>query len=173
MEENKEVVGVLQRLDVIKSLSEELLKKKEEYVLELRARFRDYFVGRMADVEGLSSVGWSRYTPYFNDGDQCVFSVNCDYFYMTLGGQSYTNVQVQTEDYTAREYSIKKGVHDYDELSLLYEDSDFNKKLYHLLDDLSTVLRELGDDLLHMLFGDHVQVSITLDGLVVEEYEHE
>ncbi len=42
----------------------------------IRALFKDLF----AAFPGMTAVEWAQYTPYFNDGDPCIFRLNDPYF---------------------------------------------------------------------------------------------
>jgi len=101
------------------------------------------------------SFSWTQYTPYFNDGDECVFSVH-DYFDVTN-----TNGDLLWEDLDAwgAEYSRKQGK----ELTREQEASEV----------LSTLVGGIDDDTMKALFGDHVRVTVTREGIDIEEYDHD
>lgn len=83
----------------------------------------------------LEEVSWNAYTPYFNDGEPCVFSSN----------------------------------HNYAEFSF-HEDKEENEEVES---EVESFLSKFDDELLRNLFGDHVEIIVTKEGISVEEYEHE
>lgn len=95
----------------------------------------------------LESFGWHQYTPYFNDGDECVFRVCNDY--PDLNGLDENGGD--EEDYEAYSELRKK----------------FGKSV-------SEFLSQFDDDAFESMFGDHVRVTVFRDGKVeVEDYEHD
>lgn len=115
-------------------------EKGKELLKELIA---DVFANpSYADLE---AVRWEQYTPYFNDGDTCYFSVY--------------DVRVKV-----------KGMSDEEEYEDGFVDTYGEAKKYAFLDH---AIHRIGDDILEDAFGDHAQVTITREGITVEEYEHE
>jgi hypothetical protein len=62
----------------------------------------------------LVSFGWRQYTPYFNDGEECTFSANTDYFDFT----------VRNADGGEEEEAQRAGKQ-VDDLLSLFTDDDF------------------------------------------------
>jgi hypothetical protein len=76
-----------------KPLLEEIAKKQASLQEELRQVGRQY-ISQGADelfeqFPKLKSFGWTQYTPYFNDGDECVFGVHNDESTIDINGSSY------------------------------------------------------------------------------------
>lgn len=125
-------------------------------------------------------VGWSQYTPYFNDGDPCVFSANGIWvrtqgdvtpddedFYDT--GESYSLdygsgvlANVKEWNTTTRAYEIKQGLAAW--IYTSYEKAS-------ALDD--AIQSGAFDDVLQEAFGDHAEVTIAKDKIRVEHYSHD
>lgn len=128
----------------------------EEIKSEFTGRARKMFTASLKELfdqnETLGQIVWEQFTPYFNDGDECVFGVYEPSFVLA-------NALEEEEEYIDRyEREIPR-----DELN----------------DDMRAVSRFIQnqDDLMQSLYGDHVTVLVkrTKDGIVieVEEYEHE
>ncbi len=124
----------------------------------------------------LDQFKWNQYTPHWNDGDTCEFSANTDdldinncHYYDTLKDEvehycgtckkEYPmNVKFCPEDGAAvQTKTIKKTIEDWESLRKdvraflgCFEDADFQT-----------------------LFGDHVEVKVTRQGISVEGYDHE
>lgn len=115
----------------------------------------------LTDNPTVEAIRWRQYTPYFNDGDACVFGVHEPTFKFVGDDEG--------GDY-------EDGFHD---LPWSYESdyyADFRKlcpaDLYAKCKSLSGEITGL-EDALQALFGDHVEVTVTKDGVEVEEYEHD
>lgn len=134
----------------------ERIKRAQDEVRDLcKKAFSEGTQAIFADPSVIN-VSWRQYTPYFNDGEECVFGLHG----VTVNGR---------------------------------EPSDYNDKWYDWDDDdgpLGTPLpkppietgREIirfiesfNDDqqTLKMMFGDHVKVTLTRDGVDIEEYQHD
>jgi hypothetical protein len=133
----------------------------------------------LLDTPGIEAVRWEQYTPYFNDGDPCVFGVGevrvkiagheegGDYdngFLTTYDTHTYEYVR---DEYGQIDYSKTKEIPvEFDGIST-EEFKAAVKKFEH----------EIGygrhNVLLAREFGDHAQVTATKDGFNVEYYEHD
>lgn len=213
----------------INSLYKELQEKSKELMKEA---FRDFFEKYEEVVE---CVFWTAYTPYFNDGEACEFSVHdlfirlknddnaCDYEgsiisdadditslknkiadieawekdpiaaarrhqsdYMKRYNRnpfdtsrayrstfSYGNGKTEEElmrewkphygtkaDYQAQLETAERIVKNYPDLK-----KDF--------DDLRSMINGLDENLMEAMFGDHVKVIVSAEGIEVEEYNHD
>lgn len=58
-------------------------KVREEFVKKLEPQFAEVFASFFAENPNVGGVQWTQYTPYFNDGDECIFSVNDMYLFPT------------------------------------------------------------------------------------------
>lgn len=88
---------------------------------------------------------WKQYTPYFNDGDECVFSAGIDYPDLKLHSE---------EDY------IEEG----------WSDKEEHQKLR---DSVVETLQGFDEEDYKLIFGDHVSITVYKDKIEVEEYEHD
>jgi hypothetical protein len=110
----------------------------------------------MTDHPEVAALRWSQYTPYFNDGDPCVFSVG-ELYYKLVGGDEEAGDEEDGFEY----------------LSSYGKPAEFAQQpWYKALEELSSALSGSEDELL-AAFGDHVQVIVTKAGVDVEEYSHD
>lgn len=100
----------------------------------------------------LVAISWTQYTPYFNDGDTCEFGVNDVYF---TNDPEMLNEHVYDWDY---HWGAK--------------DDKYSESTLADLKELGKALCNADQELL-ALFGDHVRVIVTKDGIEVEEYIHD
>lgn len=111
----------------------------------------------------LVSFSWTQYTPYWNDGDTCLFSAGIDEIFLKTTNQ----VPESTED--------DEDHDDEDDIFSSYSIDD--KK--HMTPrekagmDVLKFLKNFDDDSLESMFGDHAKVIVTAKGVKVEEYEHD
>jgi hypothetical protein len=176
------------------------LSKLTERAAELRKEMRD--TGKALLLESLGeffgkhpeakSVVWTQYSPHFNDGDACTFSMN----------EPELNVYV---DKMAEDVRAKAGVvaaedgdeGEDDEERYSYGESspgiralqaicglgyykaektrDCNEAEASLLADWDALRQELNkaEDTMEQLFGDGYLIRCTREGTDVEEYDHD
>lgn len=114
---------------------------------------------------GVTAIKWAQYTPYFNDGDECVFNAY-DVIFTNAAGDDLDEVSTWGE-YEGENESVwceswvdnlrgKEGV-----------DADSCEAFADLIGsaDMREVLLEM--------FGDHVAVTVTREGIDVDDYDHD
>lgn len=132
-------------LNKIKAELDIFAAKKKELVEELRKQWSALFEELFNKSKCIESISWSQYTPYFNDGEECVFRPNTDW------------LDINEEDYYDRD-----SIEGWDES----EEA--------IIKEIKTLLGDIPEDFLKELFGDHVQITIKKSGeIVVTEYDHE
>ncbi len=189
----------------LKTMIENLNKARESYEKQLAAVGKN---AQKAVAEFLAplippghGVRWNQYTPYFNDGESCTFSVNEPYL-VRLGDEDEED-DGEENDIELRGASKLYGTADREES---YETDDHNKELprkpgalYYQreyakktvtytvkgfpkiegwtkakIKELENAWGELPHDLLEQAFGDHVRVIVKHGGeFDVGEYSHD
>lgn len=128
----------------------------------------------IADNPQVSKVWWTQYTPYFNDGDPCVFRMS-DVNFAFVGDDDDDYDEGVTLFGNAIQDGKRGYKHDndpfraYEWLPTLEQCSVETQRA---CEALSKELSGL-EDALKTLFGDHVKVIVTKDGVEVEEYDHD
>lgn len=141
------------------------------------------------DDPGIHSFGWRQYTPYYNDGEQCVFGVGNVWFLTPEDAEDPEDEKLREESYYTWEevhsYAGAKGFAPtcteqfYDEEKLLWSrkvwsNQRYDEARYERCKELSEALWNNEFDVaLLAKFGDHAIVTITKDKITVEFYEHE
>ncbi|MFF9653065.1 hypothetical protein [Streptomyces sp. NPDC014622] len=133
----------------------------------------------LLDDPTITEFGWTQYTPYFNDGDVCEFSV----------GEIWvrTTAEVDTDEIEHDDYDLSLWGHpslgrvnyeyrgewpnrEYVELG--YEGPD--EKRYRRVKELNDAITSGAyENALLAAFGDHALVTVRKAGIEVESYEHE
>jgi len=168
-------------LEKIKSSIAEINKKKEQLTASLRSDFAPMLKPLFEKSKGkITSIGWTQHTPYFNDGDECVFSTHMDLDYgLYLNGEM---IEEQEGLFGSSAYALSKfGTPQYDSWIERYPEDKINEEtkesdlfLYSVLKEFQDVLTSIDDSFYKDLFGDHVKVTVNEDGTVeTESYEHD
>ena len=172
-------------MSVLESIKEKLAviaKQKEEMVEALRKDFAPMFETFFQKSNGLiKSIGWKQYTPYFNDGEECVFSVHSDLDYgISVNGEDLEESDLITIDgYSAKKYILNDG--SYEKWIEKYPNDKIDPvahkeqlDLYKILTEVEEVIKSIPDEFMKDLFGDHVEVTVNADGTIeTEHYEHD
>lgn len=169
-------------LEKIKQQIAEFDEKRKVLLDELKSDFAPMLRPLFEKSNGkISSIGWKQYTPYFNDGDECVFSVDMDLDYgLTFNGESIDENEAITANtyglskYLAKDGSYENWISKYPKDSIdPVKDAD-ELELYSLLLEFHELLTSIPDSFYKDLFGDHCEVTIYSDGSVnVEHYNHD
>lgn len=146
---------------------------------------------------------WTQYTPYFNDGDECVFNVyDINAFTGDPEGEYWEESDKILSTTLLADYSryVEDGTtpnrYPYNDPKALrnwYKNQTAGehltnqfKELGHgdakitelmaaarAADDFIAGLHSLPNDVMQELFGDHVEVTLTRNGAKIEEYSHD
>jgi hypothetical protein len=140
-------------LETIKGLKKKLEAVRQEMKDTGEAAITEGFKEIFEAYPKLEAVRWTQYTPYFNDGEACTFSVN----------GFYVKVEGTAEDAGNYEHGF---VSEYDESVKKMKGS---KQMLEALSEIQEM-----DEMLEMVFGDHQQITVRRDGTVEqEEYSHD
>lgn len=155
--------------DLIKKINEDatqyekLAESNSKLVIEL---LRDF----IRSTPELEAVRWEQYTPHFNDGDPCVFSVN--YLKAKFAPGVLPDDQLgDGEDGFLDEWSYENQLEKVKD-ALTFERYDRIEKVLQSVDKLHGALEILGEPV-KKTFGDGKQVTVTKEGIDVEDYSHD
>jgi len=186
-----------EKLDAINKLKEEYQQKmRNEGEDVVKSMLKEFFENNPL-IEG---VRWHQYTPGFNDGDPCTFSVtepafrfsdvtpnflreNLESYYVENPGYA----EVREEGWNGRTYLNKKQVGstpmtDEEVMGLLEEGGESedgyfevyglknSSPYYESCQELSGLIED-SEDILELIFGDNVTVEVTRDGIETEGYD--
>lgn len=102
------------------------------------------------------AVKWSQYTPYFNDGEPCIFGVN--------------DLRVLID-------GIPKDAGDYEDGWIdIWDMTRLNVGKPEEIDDLKLIFKSVCDgdeDLFYDAFGDHAEIIYNFKKFEINSYEHE
>lgn len=128
----------------------------------------------LLDDEAIVSFGWAQYTPYFNDGEPCVFSANSVWVRTTWDGEVSDGDRYKFE---ITDTHPTLGTRRWDDAHHKFVDAPgehYDEARYERCRAVGAAI-DGGhfDDALIDLFGDHANIAVTREGITVEFYEHD
>lgn len=153
----------------------------------LRRKFQDQAQGLFKEITkeffdnnpGVTGVVWTQYTPYFNDGDICEFSV---------GELTFTNAPAdELSEIRWGEYEGEtEGIWAADNIGYVFEsDREYYQNTKNMIlaaggidaESCKLFASAVGssemEDVMQAMFGDHVKVIATRAGFDVKDYDHD
>lgn len=121
------------------------------------------------DDPAIDALNWKQYTPYFNDGDECVFSA------YGVGVKLHGDLpeDVDLDDFDSEDGFIETYELKYSKDALQLSDETFSR-VYPTVQALEQAIGGgQFNDALYEEFGDHCTVSVYPDRIVLESYEHD
>lgn len=146
---------------------EEYLKKKEELAQAVKKNgkqiVKDFVSSFFQANPTITAIRWYQYTPYFNDGEACTFSVNDPYVAVK---------PVEELDFDGYPDDAEGWISHYSSKNVL------SKAEQKSFDDFGKAICGKLEDLMLMAFGDHVSVAVMKDekGKItfrIDEYQHD
>lgn len=154
-------------------LKEQIQSKMEALKSEMKQIGQDFFKSEtaklFADYPDLVSFSWTQYTPYFNDGDECVFSVH-DYYKLLFRGEDPDEVDEYDEEGIDM-WSLNWHLNNADKSD--YDVTRGGKISLDLVQRIDAVVAGMDEDVMKALFGDHVSVTVYADRVETELYDHD
>jgi hypothetical protein len=126
----------------------------------MREEIKKVFTSFFEEFPQVKTIHWTQYTPYFSDGDECIFR---------LGDLWFTTTE-HTE-LNEREHAYGEG-----------DDGQINdwgkkiedQKLNSAIKTMSSLLNsDVMEGVMKATYGDHVWVKVHKGGADVEDYEHD
>lgn len=163
------------------ALMKEFESKKKVLALEGRKILHEQLKSIFDADPDLAVINWRQYTPYFNDGDLCIFGLHgmeIAWFKDNVLPEERAALNLQSIDEDAEAFIVANDLWDSDQKFPTLEEHptyglpekcrlSFNAALgiFGFLDNNLEVAQDL--------FGDHVEVFATRTGIEVEEYSHD
>lgn len=138
-------------------------EKKRQLTEELRKEFPNLIKPLLQESETINSISWAQYTPYFNDGEECIFNSYAASF--DINGESRYHYGDDNDEIYQKKIWRDGG----------YKINEhYNKKEGDIVEELKKILSSIPDEFYKELFGDHAKITITRNGEIdVEGYEHD
>lgn len=139
-----------------KDLNEKMAEFEKKFKKEGGTLFKEICQEIFEKFPEIESFSWTQYTPYFNDGEECTFSVNeVD----TFNGYSEYEEDQEGEGFNPwEEYSYDKK----------------KTRSYEIVENIQNFVSSAPEGILRELFGDHARVTVYKNGKTEsDEYEHD
>lgn len=176
-----------QNIDTLKQKYELLIAEQKELAKKFQDQAQDLFKKTIAEFwelnPGVNAVVWHQYTPFWNDGDTCEFSVYSPTFTNATGDQLH---YIKYGEFDPKEGEEDDTVWATDEIKYTMTGNskwriEEKQKILagpHVNIDSCILLSEMlqsseFENIMKMMFDDHVKVIATRDGFDVSEYEHD
>lgn len=134
----------------------EISKIKEELSSKIKDSFHSIAKELFVIYPDLKSFGWSQYTPYFNDGEPCEFRTNTGD--VTINGFNSWDSYDEDEE---------------NEMVNILDKAENDPYYQEIVDTIREFLSQFDNDDYYDLFDDHVEVTVTADGIETQEYQHD
>ena len=170
------------KTNMLQAKFDELIEKQRvlavEFQKEAQALFKETTKEFFANNSDITAVIWTQYTPYFNDGDECVFSIGDVYFTNATNLDEITSWgEYEPDDENV--FSVSNPAY------IMNNDREYYKKDRAKLralknfnaDDCELLSKMINsnemENIMRAMFDNHVRVVATKDGFDVQEFEHE
>ena len=179
----------------VKAVVQEYGIAKKQFEDKMKNAFEDIFKTFFSLCPEIKAVGWNQYTPYFNDGEPCEFSVGD--FYAIAEDQKLSDEDDENIDlddinsaYEIEEmnfpyngkpsefvYDNRHKYESYNQDIVSYEKAVTENPRYEIIceqwNELNDILRSIPEEIFMNAFDDHVFVLATKDGIDTKEYSHD
>ena len=155
---------------ILREKQEEIRKMKKEMLEASSKIFTELTKTIFEDHPKVESFGWTQYTPYFNDGDTCTFSAQTDYIY--INGQPVDESDWINETKITNYGTWNREKREYEGRTEV-PNLDYDPDLSKANDEIREFLRNFDEDFFLSQFGDHAEITVTAEGVSVDEYEHD
>jgi hypothetical protein len=159
-------------LSEIKTIKKEIEKLRSDAKKKVEEIFKVAALELFVEYPNLQEFGWTQYTPYFNDGDPCTFRSSHDSPFITfMNGNEETD---EDEDDYQEEWSDYKYYDGYGKDRKLKTGLTKEQKAELKTGNaVGKFLENFDDEDMENLFGDGYKVTVTKDGIVVDDYDHD
>jgi hypothetical protein len=148
--------------ETIQKLKEEIAATRAAAVEKMKEAFKNECQEFFAREPRLESFGWRQYTDYFNDGDECTFSVYADTECLAINGEKVYDVE-EGSDHLAAEVVKEIG------WNPSRPNPKYNAATEQLVREISDTIFALKEGLKDA-FGDHKEITVYRDRVEVEDY---
>lgn len=143
--------------DKVRKFSESFDKQFKDFMTEKGNHiFTEIFKEIFEKYPDIDSFSWTQYTPYFNDGDECIFSINS---VDTINGYDEYNDEDEQQ-------GVGKNYFE-------YVNDKRDPENVRTINDIDHIIQAIPAELLRNMFGDHCRVVVKRSGISTETYDHE
>lgn len=138
-----------------KDLGKEFENTRKEFAVKIQGEFEKTVREISKNIPKSMSFSWTQFTPNFNDGDPCYFSVNASE--LTIGVEGIYHCEV---------YELKGKSDLLESIGITF------KQLEKLHDSLSKLIYSIPKDIIKEIYGDDAIVTIENGKVEADEHDH-
>jgi hypothetical protein len=153
----------------LSEVSGELNSLKKKFQATLQGMVKEAFTDFFNSNPEVHCIIWAQYSPYFNDGDECTFSVHEFEAYLKNEDGDY---EYEHGDGGIPSAWMVKNYPDDDSVTVYTNHPRFNE-IRHSWEAFKSELSSVDEDVFQAIFGNHVQIVATAEGFDIEEYDHD
>lgn len=154
----------------LKQKQAEIQKMKQEVLETSNKIFTECAKSIFDEHPKVKSFSWRQYTPYFNDGETCIFSADTDY--INVNDESVDEAEWMSPTIITKYGTWNRELRKYEgreeELN-----PKFDPEMAKAVEEIREFLSHFENDFYLNQFGDHAEITITADGVSIDEYEHD
>jgi hypothetical protein len=155
---------------LIASHQQKIEELQKQMVDDFNALIKDEAKSFFEKYPEVRAIAWTQYTPYFNDGDPCEFSVGDPHIILYEEEDNEELEDISPYDGHSA-YAIKSIVKDTQEQREKNGVGWITPVFYQHFIEFTQFTKNV--DLMERVFGDHATVYLTRDGSTVCEYNHD
>lgn len=152
-----------------------IAKKITDFFEKQREIQRQFLVDSLKELFDkhpvLKKISWAQYTMYYCDGEPCEFSV----YDFDINDINYYDIEYTIKDrrkeLEAQRSAARATLFSSEESLKIDEELESFQKLEEISSEINELMRGIDNSYFYSLFGDHAKVTLTADGLTVEEYK--
>ena len=170
----------------ISEANERIKELKKQVQKELQAEFNGALTELFDAYPFVTSLSFTAYTPHFNDGDSCEYSVNheyCDFNGFDEDDDEQEGENVDILKLSRETIYVEEPNPEYDPRGSMWgnpktkwvtkPNPDFNPLYKEAVNAFREALAVVDDANWKDMVGDHVKVTITRNGIETDEYDHD
>jgi hypothetical protein len=162
--------------DEIQAMKAKVMQMRDEYLARMKEDGQKIVIAAFEQAKArcplLGGITWTQYTPYFNDGSPCVFRVGDAYGFPK--GCPHREIQAHEldsiatkEDWVTPDFYVEKQYEYNGKKIVYYAPTPYVTQAVRDFSDF------MDDEMMLQVFGDYVRVTVTDDGIEVDDYDHE
>lgn len=145
---------------MLSKLIENFNEQKKEFQTKIKKAFKEE-LKTLVFPDKIKSIEWTQYTPYFNDGDNCEFSVNSDY--LSINGDREDDVDFISKT----NYEKVNGQY------MEVPNPNYDKECADFVNRFSNIIGQMPNEVMLNMFGDHVSVTYSDGKFTVSDCRHD
>lgn len=161
----------------VSELVDEFHKLREELSKRLQGEFKNLISEVFEANPEVYGIVWNQYTPYFNDGEPCEFTVSD--FEPVMSLKEFTARQEdkgEPDEFYAdkyQEYLECGSAYNFEDENCGMDWMRYSSTEKESFKEAIEQISKIPDDVFRDMFGDHVTVLATRDKITTEEYSHD